>query len=186
MAISFTFSRFDAHYLKFYNNIELIILKISYVFLFFKFLAGKWRHKVSAKIIFKYYGTVSERTCYEDPETEKNIWNMLIQSKVMVYLFSAILLLFLVTKWRKMQTSTHHNPYNPYVFNRWTHNTQVSKPRICESSFTSLRCKMRVLDSFGTDAEFNYQYYKENIPGGRSIWADLNLLLPQFMTMYRK
>ncbi|KAJ7378519.1 Alpha-1,6-mannosylglycoprotein 6-beta-N-acetylglucosaminyltransferase A [Desmophyllum pertusum] len=46
------------------------------------------------------------------------------------------------------------------------------------------RCKMRVLDSFGTDAEFNYQYYKEAIPGGRSIWADLNLLLPQFMTMY--
>ncbi|XP_020630378.1 alpha-1,6-mannosylglycoprotein 6-beta-N-acetylglucosaminyltransferase A-like [Orbicella faveolata] len=46
------------------------------------------------------------------------------------------------------------------------------------------RCKMRVLDSFGTDAEFNYRYYKENIPGGRSIWGNLNLLLPQFMTMY--
>ena len=45
---------------------------------------------------------------------------------------------------------------------------------------------MRVLDSFGTDAEFNYQYYKEHIPGGRSIWGNLNLLLPQFMTMYRK
>jgi len=43
---------------------------------------------------------------------------------------------------------------------------------------------MRVLDSFGTDAEFNFQYYKENIPGGRSIWGNLNLLLPQFMTMY--
>ncbi|KAL9958757.1 hypothetical protein ACROYT_G035815 [Oculina patagonica] len=46
------------------------------------------------------------------------------------------------------------------------------------------RCKMRVLDSFGTDAEFNYKYYKEEIPGGRSIWGNLNLLLPQFMTMY--
>ena len=45
---------------------------------------------------------------------------------------------------------------------------------------------MRVIDSFGTDAEFNYKFYKEDIPGGRSVWGDLNLLLPQFMTMYRK
>ena len=55
-------------------------------------------------------------------------------------------------------------------------------------SFCSLstRCKMRILDSFGTDAQFNYPYYKENIPGGRSPWGDLNLRLPQFMTMFRK
>ncbi|KAM7436456.1 hypothetical protein ABFA07_013722 [Porites harrisoni] len=46
------------------------------------------------------------------------------------------------------------------------------------------RCKMRILDSFGTDAEFNYPYYKESIPGGRSVWGDVNLLLPQFMTMF--
>lgn len=45
---------------------------------------------------------------------------------------------------------------------------------------------MRVLDSFGTDAEFNYKYYKEKIPGGRSPWGDLDFHLPQFMTMYRK
>ena len=48
------------------------------------------------------------------------------------------------------------------------------------------RCKLRVLDSFGTDAEFNYKYYQENIPGGRSVWGDLDLQLAQFMTMYRK
>nr|XP_058948150.1 alpha-1,6-mannosylglycoprotein 6-beta-N-acetylglucosaminyltransferase A-like [Pocillopora verrucosa] len=46
------------------------------------------------------------------------------------------------------------------------------------------RCKIRVLDSFGSDAEFNFAFYKENIPGGRSVWGNLNLLLPQFMTMY--
>lgn len=45
---------------------------------------------------------------------------------------------------------------------------------------------MRVLDSFGTDAEFNYKHYKGNIPGGRSPWGDIDLQLPQFMTMYRK
>ena len=45
---------------------------------------------------------------------------------------------------------------------------------------------MRILDSFGTDAQFNYPYYKENIPGGRSPWGDLHLRLPQFMTMFRK
>ena len=48
------------------------------------------------------------------------------------------------------------------------------------------RCKLRVLDSFGTDAEFNYKPYKGEIPGGRSPWGDLDLQLPQFMTMYRK
>ncbi|PFX27445.1 Alpha-1,6-mannosylglycoprotein 6-beta-N-acetylglucosaminyltransferase A [Stylophora pistillata] len=46
------------------------------------------------------------------------------------------------------------------------------------------RCKIRILDSFGSDAEFNFDFYKENIPGGRSVWGNLNLLLPQFMTMY--
>lgn len=45
---------------------------------------------------------------------------------------------------------------------------------------------MRVLDSFGTDAEFNYKNYKGKIPGGRSPWGDLDLHLQQFMTMYRK
>ena len=45
---------------------------------------------------------------------------------------------------------------------------------------------MRILDSFGTDAEFNYPYYKEDILGGRSDWGDLNIYLLQFMTMFRK
>ena len=45
---------------------------------------------------------------------------------------------------------------------------------------------MRVLDSFGTDAEFNYKHFKGKIPGGRSPWGDIDLQLPQFMTMYRK
>ena len=45
---------------------------------------------------------------------------------------------------------------------------------------------MSVLDSFGTDAEFNYKHYKGKIPGGRSPWGDIDLQLPQFMTMYRK
>ena len=49
------------------------------------------------------------------------------------------------------------------------------------------RCKFRVLDSFGTEAEFNYDGYKEKIPGGRSAgWADHNLLLQQFLTLFRE
>jgi len=55
-----------------------------------------------------------------------------------------------------------------------------------EAFFIDNRCKMRVLDSFGTDAEFNYKHYKGKIPGGRSPWGDIDLQLPQFMTMYRK
>ncbi|KAL9986850.1 hypothetical protein ACROYT_G001056 [Oculina patagonica] len=46
------------------------------------------------------------------------------------------------------------------------------------------RCKLRIVDSFGTDAEFNYKFYNEKIPGGRSGWGDLNLHLSQFLTMY--
>lgn len=65
-----------------------------------------------------------------------------------------------------------------YLFN----NSFIS---FCSTS-SSLRCKIRVLDSFGSDAEFNFAFYKENIPGGRSVWGSLNLLLPQFMTMYRE
>ncbi|KAJ7360214.1 Alpha-1,6-mannosylglycoprotein 6-beta-N-acetylglucosaminyltransferase A [Desmophyllum pertusum] len=48
------------------------------------------------------------------------------------------------------------------------------------------KCKLRVLDSFGTDAEFNYKHYKEEIPGGRSVWGNLDLQLPQLMTLYLK
>ncbi|XP_078344105.1 alpha-1,6-mannosylglycoprotein 6-beta-N-acetylglucosaminyltransferase A-like, partial [Oculina patagonica] len=50
--------------------------------------------------------------------------------------------------------------------------------------FSRHSCKLRVADSFGTDAEFNYKYYSEKISGGRSGWGDLNLHLSQFMTMY--
>ncbi|KAK3730257.1 hypothetical protein QZH41_019078 [Actinostola sp. cb2023] len=44
------------------------------------------------------------------------------------------------------------------------------------------RCKLLLLDSFGTEAEFNYHEYKE--PIRRSRWGSRNLLLRQFMTMY--
>ena len=53
--------------------------------------------------------------------------------------------------------------------------------------FHTHRCKFRVLDSFGTEAEFNYDGYKEKIPGGRSeAWADHNLILQQFLTLFRE
>ena len=51
---------------------------------------------------------------------------------------------------------------------------------------TSSRCRLRVVNSFGTDAEFNYHGYKKPIPGGASSWGKLDLDLRQFMTMFRK
>ncbi|EDO45788.1 predicted protein, partial [Nematostella vectensis] len=45
-------------------------------------------------------------------------------------------------------------------------------------------CKQLLLDSFGTDPEFNYDLYKEAIPGGRSGWANRNVHQQQLMTMY--
>ncbi|XP_065064114.1 alpha-1,6-mannosylglycoprotein 6-beta-N-acetylglucosaminyltransferase A-like [Rhopilema esculentum] len=52
------------------------------------------------------------------------------------------------------------------------------------AAFTRYRCKVRVLDSFGTDAEFNYKEYHKDVLGGRGPWGNLNLLLPQFFTYF--
>ena len=48
------------------------------------------------------------------------------------------------------------------------------------------RCRLRVLDSFGTEAEFNYGLYQGTVPGGRSDWANADLNLRQFFTMFRE
>ncbi|XP_015747475.1 PREDICTED: alpha-1,6-mannosylglycoprotein 6-beta-N-acetylglucosaminyltransferase A-like [Acropora digitifera] len=45
-------------------------------------------------------------------------------------------------------------------------------------------CRVRILDSFGTDAEFNYASYSEPIPGGKSVWAMAELNLRQILTMF--
>ena len=61
--------------------------------------------------------------------------------------------------------------------------------RLCGVIFAKsfFRCKLRILDSFGTEAEFNYDNYDGKlIPGGKSGWARLDLDLRQFMTMFRK
>ena len=45
---------------------------------------------------------------------------------------------------------------------------------------------MRILDSFGTYPEFNYPSYPNEIPGGRSGWANENIIPTQFLTLFRK
>ncbi|XP_068751792.1 alpha-1,6-mannosylglycoprotein 6-beta-N-acetylglucosaminyltransferase A-like [Montipora capricornis] len=45
-------------------------------------------------------------------------------------------------------------------------------------------CRVRILDSFGTDAEFNYGAYSGTLPGGKSIWTVADLNLRQFFTMF--
>lgn len=52
--------------------------------------------------------------------------------------------------------------------------------------FLPFRCRIRILDSFGTEAEFNYGAYRGSIPGGRSPWANADLNLRQIFTMFRK
>ncbi|XP_031559579.1 alpha-1,6-mannosylglycoprotein 6-beta-N-acetylglucosaminyltransferase A-like [Actinia tenebrosa] len=47
------------------------------------------------------------------------------------------------------------------------------------------KCKFRILDSFGTEAQFNYAGFTEKIPGGSmGLWGRHNLNLRQFMTMF--
>ena len=48
------------------------------------------------------------------------------------------------------------------------------------------RCRIRILDSFGTDAQFNYGAYKGVIPGEKTAWARADINLRQIMTMFRK
>ncbi|XP_066929293.1 alpha-1,6-mannosylglycoprotein 6-beta-N-acetylglucosaminyltransferase A-like isoform X2 [Clytia hemisphaerica] len=46
------------------------------------------------------------------------------------------------------------------------------------------RCRLRLLDSFGTWPEYNDPSYPFEIMGGRSPWANMNLLTQQFLTLY--
>lgn len=47
------------------------------------------------------------------------------------------------------------------------------------------KCTYRVLDSFGTFAEYNYANYPSYLlPGGRSKWGQNNLILTQFLTLF--
>lgn len=71
-----------------------------------------------------------------------------------------------------------------FFFAKRCHNSVLKDDGL--TCFSFYRCKFRVLDSFGTDAEFNYKRYKGEIPGGKSPWGDLDLHLAQFMTMYRE
>lgn len=47
------------------------------------------------------------------------------------------------------------------------------------------KCKLRIVDSFGTEAQFNYNLFKENIPGGSmGAYGRHNLDLRQYQTMF--
>ena len=48
------------------------------------------------------------------------------------------------------------------------------------------RCKTRIVDSFGTEAEFNYKKFSKTNIKYESLWGNLELNLKQFMTMFRK
>ncbi|XP_065064116.1 alpha-1,6-mannosylglycoprotein 6-beta-N-acetylglucosaminyltransferase A-like isoform X1 [Rhopilema esculentum] len=56
--------------------------------------------------------------------------------------------------------------------------------RYATSNYARLRCKIRLLDSFGTEAEFNYGGYDQPILGGPSMWGRLDLQLQQFLTYF--
>ena len=44
---------------------------------------------------------------------------------------------------------------------------------------------MRIVDSFGTEAEYNYKKFSDTDSKYQSIWGNLELNLRQFMTMFR-
>ncbi|XP_078344824.1 alpha-1,6-mannosylglycoprotein 6-beta-N-acetylglucosaminyltransferase A-like isoform X2 [Oculina patagonica] len=52
------------------------------------------------------------------------------------------------------------------------------------TNMSPYRCHLRILDSFGTEAEFNYGAYPGVVPGGKSVWAKADLQLRQIFTMF--
>lgn len=54
-----------------------------------------------------------------------------------------------------------------------------------KSLFFSFRCMLRVLDSFGTEPEFNHAHYAQS-KGHKTPWGKWNLNPQQFYTMFRK
>ena len=53
---------------------------------------------------------------------------------------------------------------------------------IVSVSISLFRCSLRILDSFGTDAEFNYAEY----PSDGADFGGLDTHLRQILTMFRK
>lgn len=49
-------------------------------------------------------------------------------------------------------------------------------------SLSLFRCSLRILDSFGTEAEFNYAEY----PSEGADFGNLDIQLRQMLTMFRK
>ncbi|XP_065674852.1 alpha-1,6-mannosylglycoprotein 6-beta-N-acetylglucosaminyltransferase A-like isoform X2 [Hydra vulgaris] len=60
----------------------------------------------------------------------------------------------------------------------------ITMQKLGFASSAKYRCMMRILDSFGTYPEFNYPSYPHKIPGGRSGWANQNLIPTQFLTLF--
>ena len=51
--------------------------------------------------------------------------------------------------------------------------------------FCLFSCRLRILDSFGTDPEFNYAEYKDAAKF-KSGWGKADVHVRQMMTMFRK
>lgn len=54
-----------------------------------------------------------------------------------------------------------------------------------ETCVVFCRCMLRVLDSFGTEPEFNHAHYAQS-KGHKTPWGKWNLNPQQFNTMFRK
>ena len=91
-----------------------------------------------------------------------------------------------------IHTNNLYSAYNYTVYDTHVVFILLRKIRYCVCVlllllFCFVRCKFRVLDSFGTEAQFNYAGYNEKVPGGNmGQWGRHNLNLRQYMTMFRK
>ena len=84
-----------------------------------------------------------------------------------------------------------------WVLDNWRENSAINSMHCGENAgkFHALlriffSCRLRVLDSFGTQAPFNsvsyYNAHKSELGGKKNPWGGHRLLLRQFYTMYRE
>ncbi|XP_013415408.1 alpha-1,6-mannosylglycoprotein 6-beta-N-acetylglucosaminyltransferase A [Lingula anatina] len=89
---------------------------------------------------------------------------------------------------RPVQASLGRGPLPYDLIFTDIHGYKQFRNTLAEAVFTKSRCLFRILDSFGTEAEFNYRPYATGYHGNNRSntceWGCLHLRLQQFYTMF--
>lgn len=116
-----------------------------------------------------------------------------ISSSVVIWISDISLnLLFIkpLWMWYEQKCLKYRGTFSLYVLHSCKDKTHFSYHNyVYVHTFLNLffffRCMLRVLDSFGTEPEFNHAHYAQS-KGHKTPWGKWNLNPQQFYTMFRK